>query len=58
MLFGAIHIVSLGPTGVVYTAVWGILPTALRLYFDYLTGAWPLHALNNLHAYVLVVALF
>jgi len=39
VLFGAMHIVSLGPTGVVYTAVWGVLPTALRLYFDDLTSA-------------------
>lgn len=58
VLFGAMHVVSLGPTGVVYTTVWGILPTALRLYFDDLTSAWLLHALNNLYAYVLVVALF
>ena len=58
VLFGAMHVVSLGPTGVVYTTVWGVLPTALRLYFDDLTSAWLLHALNNLYAYVLVVALF
>jgi membrane protease YdiL (CAAX protease family) len=58
VLFGAMHIVSLGPTGVLFTAVWGVLPTALRLYFDDLTSAWLLHLLNNAYAYVLVVALF
>jgi len=57
-LFGAMHVVSLGPTGAVHTAVWGMLPTALRLYFDDLTGAWLPHALDDLYAYALVVALF
>lgn len=57
LLFAAIHLVSLGVAGVVAIACWAVFPTLLRLKFNNLTGAWLLHALNNVYSYVVVVAL-
>lgn len=52
--FAVVHLPNFGAGGAVYVVLWGTLPTALRLYFDDLTGAVLLHALNNAFAYVVV----
>lgn len=57
LLFAAIHLISLGPAGVLAIAGWAVFPTLLRLKFDNLAGAWLLHLANNVWAYVIVVAL-
>jgi membrane protease YdiL (CAAX protease family) len=57
LLFAAIHLISLGPAGVLAIAGWAVFPTLLRLKFDNLAGAWLLHLVNNVWAYVIVVAL-
>jgi membrane protease YdiL (CAAX protease family) len=57
VLFAAIHLISLGPAGVLAIAGWAVFPTLLRLKFDNLAGAWLLHLANNVWAYVIVVAL-
>lgn len=54
--FGLLHFPLLGVAGVVATAVWSVFPTAVRLRYDNLTGAWLLHAVNNVWAYLGVVA--
>ncbi|MFT4920842.1 MAG: membrane protease YdiL (CAAX protease family) [Haloarculaceae archaeon] len=55
--FGAIHVALLGLAGVIAMCAWAIVPTALRLRFDNLSGAWLVHQLNNIWAYIVVVAL-
>lgn len=55
-LFALIHLPNFGVAGTIFTAAWGVLPALLRLRFDNLSGAILMHALNNLFAYVLVVA--
>jgi len=55
LVFAAPHI-WLGVAGVVGLAVWAVFPTILRLRFDNLTGAALLHFLNNIIAYVVLVA--
>jgi len=57
ILFAAVHLISLGPAGVLAIAGWAIFPTALRLKFNNLTGAWLLHLANNVYSYVVLVAL-
>lgn len=57
LLFAAIHLISLGPAGVLAIACWAVFPTLLRLKFDNLAGAWLLHLANNVWAYLIVVAL-
>jgi membrane protease YdiL (CAAX protease family) len=52
--FAVIHLPNFGVGGAVFILLWGPLPTALRLWFDNLTGAWLLHTANNLFAYVIV----
>jgi hypothetical protein len=56
-VFAAIHIIALGPAGVLAIAAWAVFPTLLRLKFDNLAGAWLLHLANNVWAYLVVVAL-
>jgi membrane protease YdiL (CAAX protease family) len=55
--FGLLHVALLGVAGVVVTALWSVVPTVLRLRFNNLTGAWLLHLVNNIWAYLVVVAL-
>lgn len=55
--FGLIHVALLGVAGVIAMCAWAIVPTALRLRYDNLSGAWVLHQLNNVWAYLGVVAL-
>lgn len=57
LLFAAVHVISLGVAGVIAIACWAIFPTFLRLKFNNVTGAWLLHLLNNIYAYLIVVAL-
>ena len=52
--FAVIHLPNFGVGGAVFILLWGTLPTALRLWFDNLTGAWLMHTANNLFAYVIV----
>lgn len=52
--FAVIHLPNFGAGGAVFVLLWGTLPTALRLYFDDLAGAWLLHLANNAFAYVVV----
>ena len=52
--FAVIHLPNFGVGGAVFILLWGPLPTALRLWFDNLTGAWLMHTANNLFAYVIV----
>lgn len=56
--FAVVHLPNFGAGGAVFVVLWGALPTALRLYFDDLTGAWLLHLLNNAFAYVVVPLAF
>jgi membrane protease YdiL (CAAX protease family) len=56
-VFAGIHVISLGVAGVFAIAAWSVFPTALRMKFDNLTGAWLLHTLNNVYSYLIVVAL-
>lgn len=56
-LFAGYHVFALGVAGVFAIAGWAIFPTILRLRFDNLAGAWLLHLLNNLYAYVLIAVL-
>lgn len=55
--FGVLHLPLLGPAGVIAMSAWSVVPTVLRLRFDSLSGAWLVHQLNNLWAYLGVVAL-
>lgn len=55
--FGLIHLALLGTAGVIAMCAWAIVPTALRLRYDNLSGAWVVHQLNNLWAYLGIVAL-
>jgi membrane protease YdiL (CAAX protease family) len=57
VLFAFIHLPNFGVGGTVFISAWGILPAVLRLRYDNLTGAVAMHVLNNLFAYVIVVAL-
>lgn len=57
LAFGLIHVALLGVAGVIVTCCWALVPTALRLRYDNLTGAWLVHQLNNLWGYLGVVAL-
>lgn len=55
--FGVLHVALLGVAGVITMIAWSVFPTILRLRFNNLTGAWLLHFINNLWAYLGVVAL-
>lgn len=55
-LFAVIHLPNFGVAGTIFVSVWGFLPALLRLWYENLTGAVLMHALNNLFAYVVVVA--
>lgn len=55
LAFAVIHLPNFGMGGAVFILLWAPLPTALRLRFENLTGAWLMHAANNLFAYVIVV---
>jgi len=55
-LFALIHLPNFGVAGTIFISAWGVLPAALRLRYDNLSGAVVMHALNNLFAYVVVVA--
>lgn len=57
VLFGSMHIISLGVAGVLATTCWAVFPTLIRLKFNNLTGAWLLHFVNNIYSYILLVAL-
>jgi membrane protease YdiL (CAAX protease family) len=57
LAFGLIHVALLGVAGVIATCAWALVPTALRLRYNNLSGAWVVHQLNNLWAYLVVVAL-
>jgi membrane protease YdiL (CAAX protease family) len=57
LAFGVLHVALLGVAGVVTIAIWAIFPTLLRLRYDNLTGAWLLHAVNNVWGNIVVVAL-
>lgn len=57
LAFGLLHVALLGVAGVFAMSAWAIVPTVLRLRFDGLSGAWLVHQLNNLWAYLGVVAL-
>lgn len=54
-VFAGYHVFALGIAGVFAIAAWAVFPTILRIRFDNLAGAWLLHLLNNLYAYVIVV---
>lgn len=56
-LFALIHLPNFGVAGTVFISVWGILPAALRLRYDDRSGPVLMHMLNNLFAYVVVVAM-
>ncbi|ADD04131.1 Abi/CAAX domain protein [Natrialba magadii ATCC 43099] len=56
-LFAGYHVFALGVAGVFAIAGWAIFPTILRFRFDNLAGAWLLHLLNNLYAYVVIAVL-
>lgn len=56
-VFGVIHIPLFGVAGGVFVTVWSVLPTALRLRYDDLTGPGLLHVANNAFAYLVAVAL-
>ncbi|GAB7019026.1 CPBP family intramembrane glutamic endopeptidase [Halostagnicola bangensis] len=53
-VFAGYHVFGLGIAGVFAIAAWAIFPTILRIRFDNLAGAWLLHLLNNVYAYVIV----
>jgi len=55
-LFALMHLPNFGVGGTIFVSVWGLLPAALRLRYENLSGAVLMHVLNNLFAYVLVVA--
>ncbi len=55
-LFALIHLPNFGVAGTIFISAWGLLPAILRLRYDNLSGAVLMHALNNLFAYVVVVA--
>jgi hypothetical protein len=57
LVFAGVHVVALGVAGVFAIAAWAVFPTLLRLRFNNLTGAWLLHAVNNVYSYVVLVAL-
>ena len=50
--FALIHLPHFGIGGAIFILLWGVLPTALRLYTGNLTAAWIMHVLNNAFAYV------
>ncbi len=56
LAFGLIHVALLGVAGVIAMCAWATVPTAVRLRFDNLSGAWLVHQLNNLWGYIIVVA--
>lgn len=53
-VFAGYHVFALGVAGVLAIAAWAVLPTILRFRFDNLAGAWLLHLLNNVYAYVIL----
>ncbi|MCW8172271.1 CPBP family intramembrane metalloprotease [Natrialba swarupiae] len=55
VVFAGSHVFALGIAGVFAIAAWAVFPTVLRLRFENLTGAWLLHVLNNVYAYVIAV---
>lgn len=55
-LFALVHLPNFGVAGTVFISVWGFLPALLRLRYHNLSGALLMHVLNNLFAYVVVVA--
>lgn len=55
--FGLLHVALLGIAGVITMIAWSVFPTIIRLRFNNLTGAWLLHFINNVWAYLGVVAL-
>jgi len=55
-LFALVHLPNFGVAGTIFISVWGFLPAAVRLRYDNLSGAVLMHVLNNLFAYVVVVA--
>ena len=57
LAFGCIHLAVLGIAGVVATCAWAVVPTALRLRYDNLSGAWLIHQINNIWSYLIVVAI-
>jgi membrane protease YdiL (CAAX protease family) len=57
LAFGLLHVALLGIAGVIAMVAWSVFPTMLRLRFNNLTGAWMLHLVNNIWAYLGVVAL-
>jgi len=56
VLFALMHLPNFGVGGSIFISVWGLLPAALRLRYDNLSGATMMHVLNNLFAYVVFVA--
>lgn len=58
LAFAAIHLPHFGVGGAVFIALWGILPTVLRLWRGNLAPGWLMHVFNNLFAYILVPLLF
>lgn len=55
-LFALIHLPNFGVAGTIFISVWGLLPAAMRFRYNNLSGAVVMHSLNNLFAYVIVVA--
>jgi len=58
IVFVLIHIPYFGIGGAIFIAVWGILPTYLRLKYNSLTPGWLMHVFNNIFAYIIVVMFF
>lgn len=48
LAFGLIHVALLGIAGVIPMCAWAVVPTAVRLRFDNLSGAMLVHQLNNI----------
>jgi membrane protease YdiL (CAAX protease family) len=57
LAFGLFHVALLGVAGVITMCAWAVVPTAIRLRFDNLSGAWLVHQLNNIWGYIVVVAI-
>jgi len=55
-LFAVVHLPNFGVAGTVFVSVWGLLPAALRLRYDNLSGAVVMHVPNTLLACVVTVA--
>lgn len=54
LAFAIIHLPYFGLGGGIFILLWGILPTALRLWRGDLAAAWLMHVLNNAFAYIVV----